>query len=118
MVAPLKRLRLCAAGLLMALASVPAAAESLRCPGGLVAEGDSRLSVFYKCGQPLLMDSFCAPVVYAGTLNPVPEAIAGLAVPCQPVEHWLYERGAGNLVATVHIRAGKVRAIAYGRSPR
>ena len=103
---------------ILVLAAGPTAAESLRCPGGIVAEGDSRLSVAYKCGQPVLTDQFCSPVLYGRTLNPVPESVAGLYVPCQPVEQWLYERGPGNLVATVRIRGGAVQSISYGKAPR
>jgi Protein of unknown function (DUF2845) len=98
--------------------SLPASAESLRCAGGSVAEGDSRIAVAYKCGQPLLKDSFCAPVFYSQTLNPVPEPIANALVPCQPSEEWLYERGPGNLLATVRFRSGTVSSIVYGRVPR
>jgi hypothetical protein len=93
-------------------------AESLRCSGGSAAEGDSRVSVLYKCGQPLLADSRCAPVVYGPALQPVPEAVLGWAVPCQPVEEWVYDRGPGHLVATVRIRAGVVQSIRYGRVPQ
>lgn len=97
---------------------LPARAESLRCNGASAAEGDSRLSVLYKCGQPVLTDSYCAPVLYQGSLYPVPTPIAGAHVPCQPVEEWLYDRGAGNLMATVRFREGKVQSIRYGRQPR
>jgi hypothetical protein len=56
-------------------------AESLRCNGGSSEVGDSRLSVLFKCGEPLLRDAYCAPVFYQGSLNPVPEPFASLAVP-------------------------------------
>lgn len=104
----------------VAVLCIPASAESLRCSGGIVDEGDSRISVAYKCGQPLLTDSYCAPVYYNynQTLQPVPEPFAGAYVPCQPTEEWLYERGPGNLVATVRFRWGKVLSIIYGRAPR
>jgi hypothetical protein len=95
-----------------------AAAETLRCPGGSVSEGDSRVAVVYKCGEPLLRDAYCAPVFYRDTLNPVPEPIAAALVPCQPVDEWLYDRGPGNLVATVRFRSGAVSVIRYGRQPR
>lgn len=95
-----------------------ATAESLRCDGGIVSEGDSRLSVLYKCGQPVLTDTFCAPVYYPGTLNVVPEPFASTLVPCQQIEEWLYERGPGELVATVFLRSGLVQSITYGRQPR
>jgi hypothetical protein len=103
---------------LLAVAPALAAAESLRCAGGMVSEGDSRLSVLYKCGQPVLADSYCSPVYYPGTLNVVPPAMALSVVPCLIVEQWLYERGPGNLVATVYVRSGTVQSIVYGRDPR
>jgi len=98
---------------------LPAAhAESLRCNGVSATEGDSKLSVLYKCGPPILADTYCESVYYAGTLIPVPAPIAGAFVPCQPIEEWLYERGPGNLMATVRFRAGVVQSIQYGRQPQ
>ena len=95
-----------------------ASAESLRCGGGIVAEGDSRASLVYKCGQPVLTDAYCAPVYYPGSFNPVPPPLAAAVVPCLIVEEWLYERGPGMLLATVYLRQGVVQSIAYGRQPR
>lgn len=95
-----------------------ASSESLRCAGGIVSEGDSRLSVIYKCGQPQLAETYCAPVYYPGTLEVVPQPFASAIVPCQVVEAWLYERGPGNLLATVYLRSGLVQSITYGREPR
>ena len=94
-----------------------ASAESLRCTGGIVGEGDSRLAVIYKCGPPNLADTYCAPVYYPGTLEPVPEPFASGYVPCQQIEALLYERGPGDLVATVYLRSGVVQSIKYGRTP-
>jgi hypothetical protein len=102
----------------LALAALPASAESLRCNGQSVSEGDSRLSVFYKCGEPLLKDAFCAPIYAQGALRPVPEPFASLLFPCVQVEEWLYDRGPGNLLATVRFQSGAVQSITYGRSPR
>ncbi|WP_367180907.1 DUF2845 domain-containing protein [uncultured Piscinibacter sp.] len=104
--------------LALSAALFPAQAESLRCNGASATEGDSRLSVLYKCGQPLLADSYCAPVFYQGTLDPVPTPIAGAYVPCQPIEEWLYDRGPGNFMATVRFRDGKVQSIRYSRLPQ
>ena len=91
---------------------------ALRCGGHSAAEGDSKVSVLYKCGEPLIADRYCAPVYYVPTFNPVPEPIASIAVPCQTIEEWLYDRGPGNMVATVRFRSGVVQSITYGRSPR
>jgi hypothetical protein len=101
----------------IATVSTVASAESLRCNGQSVSEGDTRLALRYNCGEPLLADTYCAPVYYAPTFQPVPEPFASIVVPCQLVEEWLYERGPGNLLAVVRIRSGVVQSIQYGRSP-
>jgi uncharacterized protein DUF2845 len=112
-----QRQLLCAAAFAAAL-PIASHAESLRCQNGIAAEGDSRLALVYKCGEPRLRDTYCAPVYYNGSLDPVPDAIAGVYVPCLYTEEWLYERGPGQLLAVVRIRGGKVQSITYGREPR
>jgi len=97
----------------LGMLGLPAHAESLRCSGGGVVEGDSRLSVAFKCGEPKLKDSFCAPVYEAG--QPLPY---GAPLPCMVIDEWLYDRGAGNLMVTVRFRSGVVQSIVYGREPR
>jgi len=74
--------------------------------------------VLYKCGKPLLKDAFCAPLYSAQSPYPLPEPFAGVVLPCQLVEEWLYDRGPGNLMATVRFRAGQVLSIRYSRSPQ
>lgn len=104
--------------IMIATASCAASAESLRCDGQSVSEGDTRLALWYKCGPPLLSDTYCAPVYYAPTFQLVPEPFASIVVPCQVVEEWVYDRGPGNLMASVRIRSGIVQSIHYGREPR
>jgi len=106
------------AGVVAAVLPGVSCAESLRCQNGIAAEGDSRLAVVYKCGQPVLRDNYCAPVYYSGSVFPVPEPIAGVYVPCVYTEEWLYERGPGEFLAVVRMRGGKVQSITYGREPR
>jgi hypothetical protein len=103
--------------ILLAVAPTAARAESLRCNGQSVSEGDSRLSLLYKCGQPLFVDSYCAPLYYQPWYQPVSEPPA-TTVQCLVVEDWLYDRGPGNLMAVVRIRSGTVQSITYGRQPR
>jgi hypothetical protein len=105
-------------GIVIAATAAVAKAESLRCNGESAVEGDSRISVLYKCGQPLLADTHCAAVYYGNWQRPVPDAYAGAFVPCQPVEEWLYDRGPGNLMATVRFRSGHVQSIKYSRAPQ
>ena len=100
------------------LVCLPAQAESLRCGNGTADEGDSRIAVAFKCGQPLLQDTYCAQLFYAQTLYPVREPFASVLVPCQQMEDWLYDRGPGNLMATVRFRFGRVQSIVYGRVPQ
>ena len=117
--APRRRAALCATLLAGWLGvAAPAQAESLRCPGGIVGEGDSRLSLLHKCGPPLLADHHCAPLFDARSGRAVPEPWAGAIAGCQLVEELLYDRGSGNLMATVRVRAGVVQAIVYGQAPR
>jgi hypothetical protein len=92
---------------------LPAHSETLRCNGHSIEIGDSRQSVRYHCGEPLLKDSFCAQVYYYPGFQLVPEPFASTIVPCQEIEEWLYDRGPGNLVATVRFRAGVVQSITY-----
>lgn len=106
------------AGVMAAALPTAAHAESLRCQNGIAAEGDSRLALVYKCGQPTLSDNSCAPVYYSGSVNTVPEPFARLYVPCIDTEEWLYERGPGEFPAVVRIRGGRVQSITYGRQPQ
>ena len=108
--------RACVAAALVAGAA-GARAESLRCAGGISEVGDSRLAVLYRCGEPLLRDSYCAPVFYGGTVQVVPAPWASLVVPCLVVDEWVYDRGPGLLLATVRFRNGVVQSIHYGRDP-
>ena len=103
---------------LIALHVLPANAQTLRCKGQSAEVGDSRLSVLYKCGEPLLKDNYCAPVYYPGTLEVVPQPYANYVVPCQLIEEWIYDRGPGSFMATVRFRTGVVQSITYGRNPR
>jgi hypothetical protein len=110
---------LCRACCIFALVALwgPAQAESLRCNGQFTSEGDTRVAVLFKCGEPLLKDSFCAPVYVQGSLHPLPQPLASTVVACQQVDEWLYDRGPGNLVAVVRFRGGVVTSIRYGRAP-
>lgn len=98
--------------------SSDAQAETLRCSGGIVDEGDSSISLLYKCGQPLLRESFCAPVYYNGNPNPLPQPFANAVIPCLQTDDWLYDRGPGNLPATVRVRSGAVVTIRHSRELR
>lgn len=94
--------------------ALPAQSETLRCNGRIIEAGESKVSVRYHCGEPLLKDVFCAPLYFSPSFRLVPEPFASTIVPCQQIEEWLYDRGVGNLVATVRFRTGVVLSINYG----
>lgn len=100
----------------MLLWAPSAHAETLRCNGRSTEVGDSRLTVLTHCGEPKLKDSFCAPLYVAPTLQQVPAPIAGLLAPCLQVDEWQYDRGPGNLTATVRFQYGRVQLISYGQA--
>lgn len=102
---------------LLALPPLPAAAETLRCSGGIVSVGDSRLSVLYRCGEPVLRDAYCAPVYQAPADPAWPLHPGVLGLPCVVVDEWLYERGPGRMTAVVRFQSGVVQSIRYGRVP-
>lgn len=103
--------------LLLTLAAPVAQAESLRCNGRSAGPGDSRLLVLRNCGEPALKDSFCAPLYLGSILQPVPQPLAGVYAPCVLVDEWQYDRGPGNLSATVRFQYGRVQSITYGPAP-
>lgn len=105
--------KLSVAGFVLSALPFVACAESLRCSNGIAAEGDSRLAVISKCGQPTLRDGYCAQLYISGTV--VPGAVTNTYAPCIYTEEWLYERGPGNFPATLRIRDGRVQSITYGR---
>lgn len=106
-------------GLLALLAgvAVPAArAESLRCNGRILEEGDPRVLVLQHCGEPVARDAYCRPV----EVMPPPGAwrrtpwYAG-DLPCRWIDEWLYDRGPGELLATVRFEAGRILSITYSQ---
>jgi hypothetical protein len=104
------------AATLLALAAATAHGESLRCNGQIASPGDSKLSVLRKCGEPMLRDSFCKRVEVVAPVAPVvpyPYVVAAPVIACEPVDEWLYDRGEGNLLATVRFQRGVVDDIRY-----
>ena len=94
-------------------ASVPA--QSLRCNGNLAGVGDSKASLFQKCGKPAFQDSFCKPV---DTVTTVTDAAGNTVVlgpgSCQQVDEWTYFPGSGQFVTTFRLENGLVTSIKYG----
>lgn len=74
-----------------ALIAAPAAAEALRCQGGLVAPGDHKVEVLAACGEPVFREEvveYPFRVARGGGLAEVEYLPFGLLS-----EEWIYEFG-------------------------
>lgn len=88
-------------------------AQSLRCNGDLAQVGDSKASVLQKCGQPFFAESFCKPADQLAA----PALSAGTTVnilPCEVVDEWSYDPGAGQFITILRFEAGVIASIRYG----
>lgn len=84
--------------LLLCLADVAVAGESMRCGSRLVAEGDSAAKLIGVCGEPALRETWQAPGGYA---------LGALAA----VEQWTYNFGSQKLLRVVRLRQGRIERI-------
>jgi hypothetical protein len=104
---------------LVGLASPAEASESsLRCEGGLVSPGDSKLDVLGKCGEPALRDSRTEERASAA-LDEHAQAVSGIRISAV-VDDWTYNFGPQRFMYVVSLEGGKVVAIeraGYGYDP-
>ncbi len=104
-------------GALLGLAAAGGAqAESMKCGGTILGEGESKLAVLRACGEPAFKDAYCKPLTAVSPGYPGGVIVHGL--PCVVVDEWLYERGDGNLPVTVRFELGTVQSIRYGQAGR
>ncbi len=106
-------LRALGAVLALALAG-PAAAlgDSIRCDGGLVSVGDTKLDLLGKCGAPTLLEREEKERASV-RLDEAGRPVAGRAVAVQ-VERWTCNFGPRRFVQHVTLEAGVVTAVANG----
>jgi hypothetical protein len=108
---PKRTLPLAAAALALLAAAPPAAADSIRCAGGIVSTGDSKLDLLAKCGPATLVDRVEArrsQVVTSGSAAPAALAAGALAASSEAVETWTYDLGPSQFVRLVTIERGRV----------
>lgn len=84
------------------LASFWLHSETLLCKNDFVQLGDSKASVLFKCGEPMLKDSYCK----SGG-DPANED-------CATIDNWTYNPGSGQFLTTLKFYQGEVIAIEYG----
>jgi hypothetical protein len=93
---------------LLTLLAMPRAAQadSLRCDGGIIAVGDSKLDLLGKCGPPTLREEVPAAAGVFGA--------TGAARPLVVQERWTYNFGTRAFVQVVTLEVGVVKAIERG----
>jgi hypothetical protein len=97
-----------AAAILAALAAGPARADSVRCPGGIVQTGDSKLDLLAKCGRPSLVEDRASEKGAFDARNGVARRVIA------PVDVWTYDFGRNQFVQLVRLVRGKVVSIERG----
>ena len=97
----------------LALTPREAAAQTFKCRNDHVNVGDSRATVLLKCGEPLVRDGFCRPLLAPGP-GPASGARPGHIVPCENVDEWIYNPGYGQFMTTLRFVEGRLAAIEYG----
>jgi hypothetical protein len=98
---------------LLALVLLPAAAAadgSMRCPGGLVSAGDSKIDLVGKCGWPALREDADGQVA---VLREPGGALWDRRVAAGR-ERWTYDFGPSRFIQVVVLELGKVVAIERG----
>src|SRR5512143_2221470 len=102
-----RRTQLLAAAVL-ALAALPARADSIRCPGGIVQTGDSKLDLLAKCGRPSLVEDQERERGAFDARNGVARRVIA------PVDVWTYDFGRSQFVQVVRLVKGRVTTIERG----
>jgi uncharacterized protein DUF2845 len=89
-------------------APLAARADGLRCDGGLVSLGDSKLDLLAKCGSPALAERRPDHVALLDRSAGLERRVVA------PAEAWTYDFGPSRLVAIVTIVRGRVAAVEHG----
>ncbi len=90
------------------LAGLPARADSIRCAGGIVQTGDTKLDLLAKCGRPTLVEDHARE---SGTFD-VRSGVARRVY--VPIDVWTYDFGSSRFIQVVRIAKGRVVAIERG----
>lgn len=90
----------------VSVASPWAHAQYLQCGNDFTQLGMGKADVLYKCGAPMVSDSFCKPV-------PQPPA-GGVNAVCEKVEELTYNPGRGQFLTILRFESGVLKQVRYG----
>ncbi|CAG2143703.1 hypothetical protein LMG31506_02884 [Cupriavidus yeoncheonensis] len=99
------------------LCAAPAGAQSMRCGGYLVRNGDGKAEILQNCGEPVYRDAFCKPLPNAAARAAAQDGSV-ITPACENVEEWTYNPGYGQFMTILLFTEGQVRAIRYGNRVR
>lgn len=86
-------------GVFCALALVPGVSSAMRCQGGLVQEGATKVEVLAKCGEPLSREDTGVRAIGSRTVY---------------TEQWIYDMGAGKFMQVLDFAGGVLETISNG----
>jgi hypothetical protein len=105
--------RLLAALVATALAGA-ARGDSIRCDGGIVSTGDSKLDLLGKCGEPALVEE---QLEVRGQFQVSQDGRSGASrLVTVRVERWTYDFGPQRFLQFVTLETGRVRSVGRGSS--
>ena len=90
-------------------------AYALRCASSLVLEGDYKIDVRYKCGEPVSIEEWIAYKTFHGPHQPH-HGHNEISIPIA-IEKWLYNFGPHRFMRLLHFENGQlttIRALGYG----
>lgn len=96
-----------------------ASAGSLRCGSKLAQVGDTKAEIIEKCGQPVMTDTFCAPLVAANQIQGIQNGDNNIQnniaiATCENVDIWTYKPGSGKFITNLYFSRGQLQTIRYG----
>jgi len=97
--------------------ALPADAQSMRCGGYLVQNGDGKAEILENCGEPVYRDAFCKALPNAAARAAAQDGSV-ISPACENVEEWTYNPGYGQFMTILQFSEGRVRAIRYGNRAR
>ena len=94
-------------------------ASSLRCGSQLANVGDTKAEIIDKCGEPIMTDTFCAPLVAASQVQGIQNGDNNLQnniaiATCENVDIWTYKPGSGKFMTNLYFSRGQLQVIRYG----
>ena len=108
---PVRLRRLALAAALAASAGAALGDDSLRCDGGIVSLGDSKLDLLGKCGSPALVEE--RPVEFS-QFSVLPGVGSAEQRSATTLEKWTYDFGPSRFVQIVSLELGRVVKVERG----